>query len=165
MTWRSKRHRPEQDRRERGRAGQGGSERGGSGRGKSDRGSAAVELPLVIGLVLIPLGLLVLSVPTWIERQHAAHDAAAEASRAVVTGSGDPEAEARAVVGRIEQAYGLPAGTLRLQLQAADRGQPVTARVTVEIPVTNLPVLGRLPAVDWTASHTERHPDLAELRR
>jgi hypothetical protein len=124
-------------------------------------------LPLVIGLILIPLGLLVLSVPTWVERQQAATEAAAEAARAVVTGtgSGNGVAAARAVVDEVAASHGLPAGSLRLELDAGGRGQPVTARVTVEIPMAPLPGLGRLPAVQWTATHIERFPDLAEVGR
>lgn len=129
-----------------------------------EAGTAAIELPLVVALVLIPLGMLVLSVPTWVERQHAATEAAAEAARAAVTGSGDPLAEARLVVEQVAAGHGLPRGALRLQLTEAGRGGPVTARVTVAIPAARLPGLADLAAVEWTATHTERYPDLAELR-
>ena len=134
---------------------------------RSERGTAAIELPLVLGLVLIPLGLLVLTVPTWVERQEAATEAAAEAARAVVTGTGsaDRVAVAHAVVEEVAASHGLPPGSLRLELRSGGRGQPVTARVTVEIPLAPLPGLGRLPAVDWTATHTERFPDLGEVGR
>ena len=134
---------------------------------RSERGTAAIELPLVIGLVLIPLGLLVLAVPTWVERQEAATEAAAEAARAVVTATGpqDRATVARAVVEEVAASHGLPPGSLRLELQNSGRGQALTARVTVEIPMAPLPGLGRLPAVDWTATHSERFPDLAEVGR
>jgi Flp pilus assembly protein TadG len=129
---------------------------------RSERGTAAIELPLVLGLVLIPLGLLVLTVPTWVERQEAATEAAAEAARAVVTGTGSAD---RVAVAHAVASHGLPPGSLRLELRSGGRGQPVTARVTVEIPLAPLPGLGRLPAVDWTATHTERFPDLGEVGR
>lgn len=125
---------------------------------------AAIELPLVIGLVLIPLGLLVLHVPTWIERQHAARDAAAEVARLMVSSSDATTTDVDAVVERVTAAHGLPPGSMRLQLDQAGRGQPVTARVTVEIPAARLPGLGEVAAVSWTATHIERYPDLAELR-
>jgi hypothetical protein len=128
-----------------------------------ERGMAALELPLVIGLVLIPLGLLVLTIPTWIEHQHAATAAAGEAARAAVTAAGDPEAAARAVVEQVAAGHGLAPGALRLQLEHGARGGPVTARVTVRIPATRLPGLGDVGAVDWRATHTERRPDLSAL--
>lgn len=135
-----------------------------SGR-RGERGTAAMELPLLIALVLIPLGLLVITVPTWIERQHAARVAASEAGRAIVTSaSDDPFADADAVVAAVALGHGLPAGALELEVGSVlARGVPVTVEVTVEIPAVRLPGLSSLAPVRWTASHTERYPDLAEL--
>lgn len=130
-----------------------------------ERGTAAMELPLLIALVLVPLGLLVITVPTWIERQHAARVAASEAGRAIVTStSDDPLGEAEAVVAAVGLGHGLPAGALELGVPPVlVRGAMVTVEVTVEIPAVRLPGLTSLAPVRWTASHTERYPDLAEL--
>jgi len=56
---------------------------------RREQGSAALELPLLLGLLLIPFGLLMLTFPTWVERQTAARDAAGEVARHLVIG-GDP---------------------------------------------------------------------------
>jgi hypothetical protein len=125
------------------------------------RGSAALELPLVVGLVLIPLGLLVLHVPVWIERQSAAREAAAEAARAVVVApDGGGAADAAVVVARVEEGFGLPKGALALRLEVAT--DTVTASVRVEIPAARLPGLGTVGSVTWTARHSERRPDLGQ---
>lgn len=129
-----------------------------------ERGIAAVELPLVIGLVLIPLGLLVLHVPVWIEHQHIAREAAAEAARSIATAtSGDAGAEARHVVDLVAASHGLDREALRLRIEAG--AEDVTARVTVRIPGARLPGLRSVTAVDWTATHRERLPDLGERER
>ena len=126
-----------------------------------ERGTAALELPLVVGLLLIPLGLLVLHIPVWIERQHAARDAAAEAARAVVVDTdGVVAADVEAVVDAVGAGYGLAPGALRLRLDQDDTW--VTARVTVTIPAARLPGLGSVVALEWTASHQERRPDLGQ---
>lgn len=119
-----------------------------------------IEFPLVVGLVLIPFGVLVLSVSAWVERQTAARDAAGEAARALVIG--DPEgASAEVMVADIEAGYGLPAGTLRAVIPDGGMvpGESVTVSVTVEIPAMSLPIFGGVGAVDWTTEHTERFPD------
>ena len=52
----------------------------------TQRGSVVFELPLLVGLILIPFGLLVISIPTWVERQTAARDAAGEIARTIALG-------------------------------------------------------------------------------
>jgi hypothetical protein len=45
-----------------------------------DRGAAAVELPLAVGLLLLPISMVVMLVPQWPERQTVARAAAKEAA-------------------------------------------------------------------------------------
>ena len=126
----------------------------------SQRGSALIEFPMVVGLVLIPFGVLVLSASTWVERQTAARDAAAEAARLLVVG--DPDGvSVVAIIEQIEAGYGLPDGSLRAAIPDGGLvpGQSITVAVTVEIPAMSLPVFGGVGAVDWTAEHAERFPD------
>ncbi len=120
-----------------------------------------IEFPMVIGLVLIPFGMLAISASTWVERQTAARDAAGEAARALVIAGPESSITPELVVQQIEHGYGLPAGTLRLAVpaSAAVPGESITVAVTVEIPALALPILGNIGAVDWTAEHTERFPD------
>ena len=116
---------------------------------------------MVIGLILIPFGMLALSASTWVERQTAARDAAAEAARYVVVSGADGSISPEAIVQQIEAGYGLPAGTLRATIPSEGfvPGESVTVEVTVEVPALSLPILGDVGSVDWTAQHSERFPD------
>lgn len=130
------------------------------------RGSALIEFPMVIGLILIPFGMLAISATTWVERQTAARDAAGEAARALVMAGPDAAVDPAALVRQIEQGYGLPAGTLQVSLPAATGlpGESITVAVTVEIPALALPIFGDVGSVDWTTEHTERLPDFGADR-
>lgn len=126
------------------------------------RGSALVEFPVLVGLILIPFGILILSIPTWIERQTAARDAASESARYLVL-SGPTGAEgANQIVRDIEAGYGLAAGSLQLEMPTEFvPGQALTVRVIVTIPAADLPLMGSFGDTTWTAEHTERYPDFA----
>ncbi len=124
------------------------------------RGSAAFELPLLLGLILIPFGVLVLSVSTWVERQTAARDAAGEVARLLVVDEAATVESAEMLLRQIELGYGLPQGSMELQLSGERApGTTVVAEVTVEMPGAVLPLVGSLGEVTWTAEHGERVPD------
>lgn len=126
----------------------------------TERGSAAFELPLILGLVLLPFGVLLLSVSTWVERQTAARDAASEAARVVVIEGAGGAVTAETLVREIEAGYGLPAGSMRLRLTpGVAPGEAVVASVTIEMPGAVLPLFGSFGDVTWTAEHVERYPD------
>jgi len=120
-----------------------------------------IEFPMVIGLVLIPFGMLAISATTWVERQTAARDAAGESARALVIAGPDSSVTPELIVQQIERGYGLSPGTLRASIPAGAvvPGESITVAVTVEIPALALPILGDIGSVDWTAEHTERFPD------
>ncbi len=125
---------------------------------RGERGSAVLELPLILGLIVIPFALLVLQFPLWVERQAAADDAAAEVARAVAIHGLDADVDA--VVAAIESARRLPSGTLRVGVETDARpGDPITARVVVDMPTLTLPVFGVVGRSSWTTTHTERLPD------
>src|SRR6266705_2065800 len=87
-------------------------------------GYAAVEFVLGICLVVLPVALLVLSLPIWSERQSMAQRAA-----------------------EVARNYGLPAGALRARFDGAlQRGATVTSRVTVPMPALAIPLVGRAAA-------------------
>lgn len=130
-----------------------------------ERGSAAFELPLILGLILLPFGVLLLSVSTWVERQTAARDAAGEAARVVVIEGPQGAASAEMLVREIEAGYGLPAGSMDLELQpSVVPGEAVLARVTISMPGAVLPLFGSFGDVTWTAEHVERFPDYGATR-
>lgn len=126
-----------------------------------------VELPLVLGLLVLPFGLLILSLPTWVERQTAARDAAAEVARSLVVSTASDGLAAGpgsldSLLREIEAGYQLAPGSLRLDSPPTiAAGEAVTVRVTVVLPGPRLPVFGSLGRRSWTAEHTERAPDYA----
>ncbi len=133
----------------------------------NERGSASLELPLLLGLVIIPFALLVLTIPRWVEHQTAARDAAAEISRLLVMqppSAGEGQVEPDELLHRIEKAHGLRADSLFLVGPPAGSltpGGAVVVRVAVDLPGPTVPVLGSLGLGSWTAEHTERVPDYA----
>jgi hypothetical protein len=123
-------------------------------------GFAAIELSVGIALLVLPVALLVLSLPEWSSRQNLARLAARDAARVVgLRGWCDQHAGERAV-DEIAGGAGLPDGSLRLALDCVPaapllRSGTVTARVTVEIPAVTVPLIGSVPRWAWTAVHQE----------
>ena len=128
------------------------------------RGFVAAEWALAIGVIIIPVTLLVVSFPVWIERQSVARRAANEAARAFVLASSEGEGERAAgeVVEQIRQNYGLAPG--QLSAPAIDgrlaRGEVVTVSVTVTMPAISIPLWEvSAGSWEWTATHAERVDD------
>lgn len=136
----------------------------GSGRlaGHTVGGYVAAELAAALGLLLLPVAVVVVSLPVWSEVQAMGRVAAQQAARAAVMAPDDDGARAAATAaattvvtnhGRSLAAPVRLSGSLR---PAAGGAQAlVTATVTVELPVVGLPLLGDLTAVDWEVSHTQ----------
>jgi hypothetical protein len=123
------------------------------------RGFVATELALGVGLLLLPVALLVLTLPTWSERQTDAREMAREAGRTVATaGSCDPAA-ARAVVDTMAANLGVAAPDVAVSLDCAPGPLPprreLTVSVTVRIPAVSVPGVGAVGAWSWTARHRE----------
>lgn len=140
----------------------------------AEDGSAPLELALGVGLLLLPVAVLVLSFPTWIERQAMARAAAGEAARAAVLAE-HPDgavAAAEALVAEAARNHGVDPADVTVCLSSAPVGAPpgactdrphlgrgaaVTAEVTVRLPALTLPGLATaLEATSTTARHTER---------
>lgn len=138
-------------------------------------GYVTLELVLGVGLLLLPTAILVLSFPTWVERQSLARVAAREAARTAVLAVDARQGlvEAEWVVATTARNHGVPAGQVSVcfavhelgrpspldctGLTALRRGQAVTAYVTVRLPALAFPGLGAaLDAIPHTARHTER---------
>jgi hypothetical protein len=141
----------------------GASERGrhsncGSAR-QSPNAGAATPLTLLLGMAVIffPVTMLVLSVPTWEQRLVDAQDAARAAARALATANSVQDAEtlANQAVAAVMEADGLPAG----QFQATYSGELVPgalvrAAVSVQVPISQVPGLGAVGDVHYTATAT-----------
>ena len=131
---------------------------------RGDRGTVAVELPLAVGLILLPVAVLVMVIPQWPERQTVATAAAKEAATLYATApsAGEGAAAAEAAVAQAAANYGLDG--LQLELTGSwCRGCTVTARVTVEIPAVHIPMIGTIGSTNWTAASSARVEDYGSL--
>jgi hypothetical protein len=125
-----------------------------------ERGYVAGELALGIGLLVFPVALLVLTLPSWSERQTTARSIAREVSKvAAVAGVCD---RGRAVETGQDMArnLGLAPSDIDVQLDCApgerlQRGGSVRASVTVAVPAVTFPGIGSVGAWSWTAHHSE----------
>lgn len=143
-------------------------------RARGQEGVVALEFALGAGLLVIPLALLVLSFPGWVERGSAAQVAAQEGARTAVVADDVASASAsvHVLVATIAESHGLDAGELEVCLVAHalgesppscsgpptfTRGEAITAWVSVEIPVLQIPALAvAVASTTLTVSHTER---------
>lgn len=132
-----------------------------------DVGAAAVELPLAVGLLLLPIALVVMLVPQWPERQTVARSAAKEAATLYANApSKSAGAElAQASVAQAAANYGLPPTALTVTLSEDwCRACTVTAAVTVDIPAINVPFTGTtVGAFTYTSSSNARIDDFRSL--
>ena len=125
----------------------------------SERGTATpLSLVLGLGLIVMPVLVLVLTLPTWEQRTVDAQDAARNGARALVMADDwdDGVAAADQTVYEIVSSDGLVAGDVRLrQAGSLAPGATVTASVTVLVPAGNFPGLGFIGTLHYTASSTE----------
>lgn len=144
-----------------------------------ERAFTATEFALSMGLVLLPVTLIVLSLPTWLEYRSFASTAAQEAAREAVLADtpGAATTAGRTIIDRIAANLGVDpqdvsicftvhdtgtaaAGGCRTGVAGLPRGGAVTARVSVRMPALSFPVLGTtFEAFTYGASHTERVDD------
>lgn len=129
-----------------------------SGRHSDDGGSVAVELAMGVGVLLLPVAVLVLLLPTWVERQSMARLAAQEAARAVVLADSDASARTAAeeAARTIAANHGLGQDLRTVEVSGGlVRGGTVTATVRVRVPLTALPFAGDVGGFTVTARHRE----------
>jgi Flp pilus assembly protein TadG len=130
-------------------------DRAGSG---PESGAVAVEFALGVGLLLLPVAILVLVLPTWVEHQSMARVAAQEAARTVAL-AGDHTAgvEAGTAAARAVAAnHGLADSLAEIGFEGhLERGGTITASVTVTIPVVDLPLVGQSGGFNVTVRHRE----------
>jgi hypothetical protein len=125
----------------------------------AERGFVATEFVLGIGLLLFPVALMVLTLPTWSERQTTARAMAREAGRSVArTGVCRPDLAAD-VVHTMARNLGLDGGDVIVRLDCADGllppGGEVEVSVTVRMPAVHIPGFGSVGEWSWTAFHRE----------
>ena len=128
--------------------------------GSREHGFVAGELALGIGLLLFPVALLVLTLPTWSERQTTARSIAREVSRVVAVAGVCDHRRALEAGRDMAQNLGVTPGDIDVQLDCAPgerlrRGGNVRASVTVAVPAVRFPGIGSVGAWSWTAHHSE----------
>lgn len=133
---------------------------------RDDRGSAVLEWPLASLLLLIPVAIMVILLPTWSEHQTVARDAATVAAREAVLASTPEEALAAGddAAFRTVENFGLNAEEVSVTWAGdLSRGGSITATVTVRMPAIVVPGWGGVDAWSWSASHTERVDDYRSI--
>jgi len=129
--------------------------------GRSPEGGyVAAELALGIGLLVFPVALLVLTLPTWSERQTTARSIAREVSRVVAVAGVCDRGRAVDTGNDMARNLGLSPSDVDVQLDCAPRGRlprggSVRASVTVAVPAVTFPGIGSIGAWSWTAHHSE----------
>ncbi len=139
-------------------------------------GFVALEFVMATGVLVVPMIILALSLPTWVERISTARVAAQEAARAVVLASDVARGGQRgtALVAQTARNHGVAPEDVSIcysvhdfvraapqhctGLAAVRRGAAVTAAVTIRLPMIKLPFLpqGLNVLPPYTARHTER---------
>ena len=132
----------------------------------ADRGSTSVEMPLAVGVLLLPIAVIVMVVPQWPERQTIARATAKDAAT-IYANAADAASGAELALATVEQAganHGLPSGALTVELSGQwCRACTVTASVTVDIPAIDVPFAGTVGAFTYTASSSARIDDYRSL--
>jgi hypothetical protein len=112
----------------------------------------------VIIIAMIPVFVIVMSVPSWVERMSFARVAAQEAARAAVLADTWEEGQAQAgdVVAEIAANHDVPGGASSLALSGAlERGATVSATVSVQTPTLTIPFVTTVGSTTLSSTHTE----------
>jgi hypothetical protein len=128
---------------------------------RRERGFVAIELLLAIAFLLLPVVLLVASLPQWSERQHAATVAADEAARvAIAAWPADGTEGAVQAADDVAFTYGIPARDLDVAISPPPgRGELLTVTVTIRMPAVAVPLLAHAASWSWTARESRRIDD------
>ena len=129
-------------------------------RARRDHGFVAAELVIGVGLLVLPVALLVLTLPGWSERQVSSRAIAREVARTLAGERWCDVAGGRALVASMAANLGMPPADVELATDcvpgaALVPGGEVVARVTVRMPAVLLPGIGAVGAWTWTAVHRE----------
>jgi hypothetical protein len=125
-----------------------------------ERGFVATEFALGVGVLLLPVVVVVLTIPTWSERQTTARAIAREVARTVAREGFCDHAVAAGLAGIMATNLALPRSDLDVGLDCAPGapltpGEEVQVSVTVQMPAVRLPAIGSVGAWSWTARHRQ----------
>jgi hypothetical protein len=128
-----------------------------------DRGTVALELPLAVGLLLLPIAVVVMVLPQWPEAKTIAATTAKQAATLYVNAPSQAQgaADAQAAVDRAAANYGRP---INASVDGAwCRGCALTVTITIHVPAVQIPFIGSTGSLDYTATSTARIPDYRSL--
>jgi hypothetical protein len=125
-----------------------------------ESGFVATEFALGVGVLLLPVVVVVLTIPTWSERQTTARAIAREVGRAVAREGLCNDAVAADLADIMAMNLGLARADLEVGLDCASGaplapGDEVQVSVTVQMPAVRLPAIGSVGAWSWTARHRQ----------
>lgn len=123
-----------------------------------EAGFAPLTMMLGVTLVVIPVLLLVLTIPTWLERSVDARDAATNAARALATANtwAAGTAAANQTVSELISGDGLNPSDVEVSYGGSlNPGATVTATVTVDLPAGVIPGIGHYGTIRYTATSTQ----------
>jgi hypothetical protein len=126
-----------------------------------ERGFVAIEWVAAVALLLLPIVVLVATLPAWAERRHAATVAAREAVRVLVRDWPNADPNKSAVVAReVAADHGVAAGDVVVSVVSVGAARGDVARVAVRVTMPALSVLG-MSAGEWhyTATDVRRIDD------
>jgi hypothetical protein len=124
----------------------------------AEGGYISLELVMGLALLVLPVALTVLTLPTWLARQNLARLAAQQAARTAVIAA-SPEQGAAAAEGVIADSGLEPGKDLTVTWEAGSsfaRGGLVTVKATVQSPAVVIPFLGSVGSFPLTATFSER---------
>ncbi len=123
-----------------------------------ERGFVAIEWVAAVALLLLPVVVLVATLPEWAERRHAATVAAREAARELVREWPNADTEQAAAVARdVAADHGVPASDVVVEVLSVGVARGDVARVAVRVRMPAISVAG-MSAGEW-------HYTAVELRR
>ncbi len=126
-----------------------------------EHGFVAIEWVAAVALLLLPVVVLVATLPTWVERRHAATVAAREAVRRLADDwpHADPAA-AIALAREVAADHGISASDVVVRVRSVGTARGDDARVDVEVVMPAIAVAGiRVGAFTTTAIATRRIDD------
>jgi hypothetical protein len=125
------------------------------------RGFVAIEWAAAVAFLLLPVVMLVATLPSWAERRHAATVAAREGARVLADAWPHGDAHAAEVVAReVAADHGIAAGEIDVRVRSLGdtRGSYVRVEVVVTMPAVAVMGMGA-GAWHYTAVETRRIDD------
>ncbi len=127
---------------------------------QGESGFVATELAFGVAVLVVPVALLVLTLPRWSERQSAARVISREVARRAARDGVCDRGAAQALGATMARNLGVAPRDVAVDLACDDGfelapGSDVEARVTVAMPAVQVPAVGAVGAWSWTARHRE----------